>query len=221
MAFKDLSVLRRGAIMSLVGLLTSSLFAAGAAQNTQNTQSAQTTTSPFQQIKTEFQQLGQDLQSGNLQGAQQDYTTLSQNLSSVTQNTTNPIVQAFNQLGQDLQSGNLQGAQQDFTTIQQDASQQSSGQVSGHHGHHHHAESSDSSSSSSSSSPSSTSGQSSINQAFSALAQQLQGGSLSGAQSAFATLSNDLQEIGGFVGGSSGTSGTAVPSSTSSLNVSA
>jgi outer membrane protein assembly factor BamD (BamD/ComL family) len=203
--------------MSIIGILSSNLFSAGAAQNTQSSQNAPPT---FQQIKTEFQQLGQDLQSGNLTQAQSDFATLSQNLSNASQNTaaantaattaattsTNPVVQAFAQLGQDLQSGNLQGAQQDFTNLQQDLSQTSSQQVQGHHGHHHHhAESAQSSSSSSQQT-------NPVNQAFSALAQDLQGGNLSGAQSDFAALQNDLQQIGGFVtAGSSGASSTAVP----------
>jgi outer membrane protein assembly factor BamD (BamD/ComL family) len=212
--------------MSIIGILSSNLFSAGAAQNTQSSQNAPST---FQQIKTEFQQLGQDLQSGNLTQAQSDFATLSQNLSNASQNTaaanaaatpaattsTNPVVQAFAQLGQDLQSGNLQGAQQDFTNLQQDLSQSSSQQVEGHHGHHHHhAESSQSSSSSSQSNP--------IVQAFSSLAQDLQAGNLSGAQSAFSALQNDLQQIGGFVtAGSNGTSSAAVPSTAGSLNVTA
>ncbi len=208
--------------MSIIGILSSNLFSAGA---TQNTKSSQNTPSNFQQIKTEFQQLGQDLQSGNLTAAQSDFTTLSQNISGATQSTAatansttgnNTIAQAFAQLGQDLQSGNLQGAQKDFTTLQQDVQQNSSNQVGGHHGHRgHHAERSQSSSSSSSQQTNS------INQAFSALAQDLQAGNLAGSQSAFSALQSDLQQIGGFLpAGSSGTSSTAVPSS-SGLNVTA
>jgi len=198
--------------MSIAGILSSNLFSAGAAQNTQNTQNTQ---SNFQQIKAEFQQLGQDLQSGNLTQAQQDYTTLSQNIPGASQASSNPLLQAFAQLGKDLQSGNLQAAQQDYTTVQQDA-QQVASQVGGHHGHHHHhAESSQSSSSSSQQT-------NPITQAFSTLAQDLQTGNLSGAQSAFAALQNDLQQIGGFVtAGSNGVSSTAVPPSTGSLNVTA
>ena len=170
--------------------------------------------------------MGQDLQSGNLTQAQSDFATLSQNLSgagpSAAANTNtaaatsnSPLLQAFTQLGQDLQSGNLQGAQQDFTNLQQDLQQISSQQVGGHHRHHHHAESSQSSSSSSQQT-------NPIVQAFSTLAQDLQAGNLSGAQSAFATLQNDLQQIGGFLtAGSNGASSTAVPSSTGSLNVTA
>lgn len=177
-----------------------------------------------QQIQSEFQQLGQDLQTGNLTQAQSDFSTLSQNLSGLLQNNTaattaatastttptNSIAQAFAQLGQDLQSGNLQAAQQDYTTVQQDAQQNASQQVAGHHHHHHHAESSQDSSSSSQTNP--------ITQAFGQLEQTLQAGNLSGAQSAFAALQNDLQQIGGFVtsGGSSTAAATA-----GSLNVTA
>jgi outer membrane protein assembly factor BamD (BamD/ComL family) len=206
--------------MSIIGILSSNLFSAGAAQNTQNTQS---NTPVFQQIKTEFQQLGQDLQSGNLTAAQSDFTTLSQNLSGASQSSATtassatgntPLAQAFAQLGQDLQSGNLQAAQKDFANVQQDVQQISSQQVGGHHGHHHHHTESSQSSSSQQSDP--------IAQAFSTLAQDLQAGNLSGAQSAFSTLQNDLQQIGGFLtAGSNGTSSTAVPSATGSLNVTA
>jgi hypothetical protein len=202
--------------MSLIGILSSNLFGAGAAQNTQHVPNFQNSPSTFQQIKAEFQQLGQDLQTGNLTQAQQDYTTLSQNLPGATQASTNPLLQAFAQLGQDLQSGNLQAAQQDYTTVQQDA-QQSASQVAGHHGrHHHHAESPESSSSSSSQQTNP------IVQAFGALAQDLQAGNLSGAQSAFAALQNDLQQIGGFLTvGTGAASGAGVPSSAGSLNVTA
>ena len=179
-----------------------------------------------QQIQSEFQQLGQDLQSGNLTQAQSDFSTLSQNLSGLLQNNTalataattstttpaNSLAQAFAQLGQDLQSGNLQAAQQDYTTVQQDAQQIGSQQVAGHHHHHHHVENSQDSSSTSSSQ------NNPIVQAFGQLEQTLQAGNLSGAQSAFAALQNDLQQIGGFVtsGGSSTAAATA-----GSLNVSA
>jgi len=208
--------------MSIIGILSSNLFSAGAAQNTQ---SSQNTPSVFQQIKTEFQQLGQDLQSGNLKQAQSDFTTLSQNLSAASQISAaaansatgaGAVAQAFAQLGRDLQSGNLQGAQQDFTSLQQDVQQISSQQAGGHHGHHHHhVESSQSSDSSSQQS-------NPLVQAFSTLAQDLKAGNLSGAQYAFSALQNDLQQIGGFLtAGSNGTATTAVPSSTGNLNVTA
>ena len=171
--------------------------------------------SRFQQIRSEFQQLGQDLQSGDLTKAQTDFTTLSQNLSGANQSntsTTNPVSQAFSQLGQDLQSGNLQAAQQDFTTLQQDL-KQNAAQVGGHrHRHHHQAEGSENSSSGQQSN--------SIVQAFSQLAQTLLAGNLQAAQQAFSTLQTDLQQIGGLITSGSGSTGSASPQTTTgNLNV--
>jgi hypothetical protein len=157
--------------MALIGILSSNLFAAGAAHNTRSSQS---TPSNFEQIKTEFQHLGQD-----------------------------------------LRSGNLEGAKQDFKNLQLDLQQNSNQQVGGHHDHSHPAVSFQSFSSSSQQS-------NSIVKAFSTLAQDLQAGNLSGAQSAFSALQNDLQQIGGFLtAGSNGASSTAVPSSAGGLNVTA
>src|SRR5271157_3431241 len=97
-----------------------------------NTQSVQ---NRMQQVRQEFQQLGQDLQSGNLSAAQTDFATLQQlrpptfvgptavgqQTSSTSSSQSNsPIAQEFNQLSQDLQSGNVSAAQKDYTTIQQD-----------------------------------------------------------------------------------------------------
>jgi hypothetical protein len=215
--------------MSVTGIASSILSGLSGLQHGQ---------SKFQQIRGEFKQLAEDLQSGNLAQAQQDFTTLSKNLpglsqtsaatSSVastagtTQTSSNPLLQAFNQLGQDLQSGNLQAAQQDFTNIQQtaqQAAQQNPQQVGGHHHHHHHhAENSQSASSSSSGSQQTNP----ISQAFSQLSQDLQSGNLQGAQQAFATLQSDLQQIGGFTtAGSTGATSGGVASSAGSLNVTA
>lgn len=210
--------------MSVTGIASSILSALSSSQNNQTNQSN------FQNLKSEFQQLGQDLQSGNLTQAETDYTTLSQQLpasftNAIAANTANPaastaattqspLAQAFSQLGQDLQSGNLQGAQQLYANIQQDF-QQGSQQVGGHHHHHHHSDSSQNSSTATASSSNNP-----IVQAFSTLAQDLQTGNLSGAQSAFATLQSDLQQIGGFVtAGSNGASTTAASATGGSLNV--
>jgi outer membrane protein assembly factor BamD (BamD/ComL family) len=158
--------------MALIGILSSNLFAAGAAHNTRSSQS---TPSNFEQIKTEFQHLGQD-----------------------------------------LRSGNLEGAKQDFKNLQLDLQRNSNQQVGGHHHHSHPAVSSQSSSASSSQQ------NNPISQAFSTLAQDLQAGNLSGAQSAFSALQNDLQQIGGFLtAGSNAASSTAVPPSAGGLNVTA
>lgn len=151
----------------------------------------------MQQMQSEFQQLGQDLQSGNLSSAQSDFATLTQldpNLSSTSSTsstastasatssqTSNPIQQAFSQLAKDLQSGNLSAAQQDYSTIQQDM--QSAMAVHGHH-HHHHSESSQNSSQ-----------QNPIEQMFSQLGQDLQSGNLSAAQTDFASLQQQFQQI--------------------------
>lgn len=220
--------------MLVAGIASSVLSGLNGAQNGQ---------SKFQQIRGEFKQLAQDLQSGNLAQAQQDYTTLSQNIpglsqtssaassalssaataASGSQTNSNPLLQAFNQLGKDLQSGNLQAAQQDFANIEKTAqqnvqnAQQNTQQTGGHHHHHHHVESSQRSSSSSSSQQANP-----ISQAFSTLGQDLQSGNLQGAQQAFATLQNDLQQIGGFTTpASSGAASASISASTGNLNVSA
>jgi hypothetical protein len=109
-----------------------------------------------------------------------------------------------------LQSGNLSAAQSDFATLQNDLQQQFGGQggpIRGHGRHHHHADNSQDSLSSTQ-----VSQNNSITHEFSLLAQSLQGGSLQGAQRAFAALQNDLQQIGGFSratasGGASPTAG--------------
>jgi len=206
--------------MSLIGILSSNLFAAGSAQNTQ---SSQNNPSKFQQIKAEFQLLGQDLQSGNLSQAQSDFASLSKDFpggvrSSATSGnaTTNgdPLLQEFSQLGRDLQSGNLQAAQQDYANLQKDL-QLISGQQAGRHHHHSHTEGSQSG-------PSSSQQTNPIGQAFRTLAQDLQAGNLSAEQSAFATLQSDLQQIGGFLpSGSNGATTAATPIVAGSLNVTA
>ena len=183
----------------------------------QSQQSQPGGTSPFQKIQSEFQQLGSDLQSGNLSQAQSDFATLKQNLpanspltSASTTASSNSVSQQFSQLATDLQSGNLQGAQQDFATLQQDL-QQAVSQSGGHH-HHHHIESAQDSSSSQQTNP--------IAQAFSSLAQTLQSGNLQGAQTAYSSLQSDLQQISGFFpAGLSGSAVSAATLSPGSLNV--
>ena len=95
-------------------------------------------TQQFQQMKTTFQQLGADLQSGNVAAAQKDFATLTGNSSNGSTGTTSEkssLQQEIQQLGQDLQSGNLSAAQQDYTQIQQSAQQEQT-KHHGHHGHH-------------------------------------------------------------------------------------
>lgn len=194
--------------MSLIGILSSTLFSAGQALSSRSKESSPNGASAFEQIKTEFQQLGQDLQTGNLTQAQQDYATLSQDLPGKIQASASPASQAFAQLGKDLQAGNLQAARQDYLTVEHDAAR-----AAGDHRHHQASELQKSSLSSQSDS---------VAQALGQLGQTLQAGNLLGAQSAFAILQNDLQQIGGFLAGAThGMSAPAASPRIGGLNVTA
>ena len=192
--------------MSISGVSSSDVFQTSVAQGAQT---------KFQQIQSQFQKVGQDLQSGNLTQAQADFATLSQELPSAQQagaaTTTGPtstLAKAFQALGQDFKAGNLAASQADFTTIQQDAQQQSSGQTQGHH-HHHGGGSSQASNT--------------LEQAFTSLGTALQSGNLSSAQQAYATFQSDVQQA--FPSFSAASSGTGTASSTAagsgSVNVTA
>jgi hypothetical protein len=180
--------------MSISGV-SSDVFQASVAQGAQN---------KFQQIQSQFQKVGQDLQSGNLTQAQADFATLSQELPSAQQaggsTTTGPtsiLAKAFQALGQDLKAGNLAASQADFATIQQDAQQQSSGQAQGHHRHHGGG---------------SSQASNTLEQAFTSLGTALQSGNLSSAQQAYATFQSDVQQA--FPSFSAASSGTGTASST-------
>lgn len=177
--------------MSIAGILSSNLF------NYQK-QSAQNQ-SQLQQFQQEFQQLGQDLQSGNLTAAQSDVTTLQQlgpkGLSEPVSANSTAFASSFHQLSQDLQSGNTSAAEQDYATLQQ----QIQNHVSQMHHHHHH----------------SSVENSQVNQLFQQLGQDLQSGNLTAAQQAYATLQQDLPQIG------SSTTGTQSSSSNTPVSVSA
>ena len=155
--------------MSVSGISSTSLY------------SDQSIQSILQQFQKTFQQLGKDLQSGNLSAAQSDFASLQQlqpqNNSTSSSQSNNPIAQAFSQLSQDLQSGNLSAAQQDYTAIQQ--ALQSQG-AQGAQGHHHHGGSGSASE---------------INQLLSQLGTALQSGDLSTAQSTFNTLQQEFQQF--------------------------
>lgn len=177
--------------MSIAGILSSALFSA-------STQSVHSKAKDFRQ---EFQQLGQDLQSGNLSTAQTDLTALEklgpQADSTSASQSTSPIAQAFNQLSKDLKAGNTSAAQQDYATIQQDLQSQTA-QAGGHH-HHHGA----------------GDGGREVSQLLDQLGQELQSGDLSGAQQAYSALQQTFQQLqsNGFPGQSatqSGASGVSV-----------
>lgn len=110
--------------MSIAGILSSSaLTAASTLQNS---------LTPKQ---TEFQQLAQALQSGNLSSAQQVFGALTQNASTSTAIQNTQLGQDFSTLGSDLQSRNLTAAQKAYAAVQQDV-QNASGGAQFHHHHH-------------------------------------------------------------------------------------
>jgi hypothetical protein len=160
--------------MSISAILNSSSnqYQIGAARN------------PHQQ---EMQQLGQALQSGSLSAAQSDFATLQAAVSqpaTITGSTSNPVAQAFNQLSTDLRSGSLSSAQKDFSTLQQDLQNN----LSTDHLHHHHHLSSGGGSGDSSN-------QNSLLQDLNQIGQSLTSSNLAGAQQAYATLQQQLQQF--------------------------
>jgi soluble cytochrome b562 len=182
--------------MSVSGISSNNLF------SYYNTQDVQSKMKQFQQ---EFQQLGQNLQSGNLSAAQSDYATLEQlmpqNNSTSSTQSSNSFTQAFNQLATDLQAGNLSAAQQDFSTIQQDfQNQRPQMQGARTHGHHHHG--------------GEESGMNQINQLLDQLGQALQSGNLSTAEQVFSSLQQEFQQFSQSNGLSSAQK-SSQPSSTS------
>ena len=145
----------------------------GVSSSSALSQSVQTWQAKAQKVQSEFQQLGQDLQAGNLTQAQSDFSILNQNISTPMQ-TSSPVSQAINALGSALQSGNLAAAQKAYTTLQQDAQQ--AGQS---HPHHHMKVSTDTSNSTSTNS---------LSQLLGTLGSNLQSGNSTGAQSAYSAL---------------------------------
>jgi len=74
------------------------------------------------QTQQAFQQLGRDIESGDLSAAQSDLATLERIMPQYTSTTSalsdNSVTDSFNQLSQDLQAGNLTAAQHDYSTLQ-------------------------------------------------------------------------------------------------------
>jgi hypothetical protein len=188
---------------------------AAISSNTYANYAQQSIQSQFKQFQQEFQQLGSDLQSGNVKAAQQDLSALQQlspqGKSTSSAQSNNPVAQEFTQLSQALQSGNIASAQQNFANVQQ-AFQNQTSQTSGsnqagdtHHAHHHHRGGSESSSSDSSQSGSSPTGSNLVRESASTLGQYSPSTSLSAAQQAY----TGFQNFQGF--------GTTVPIETSPL----
>jgi hypothetical protein len=90
---------------------------------------------PNQQQRTEFQQLTQALQSGNLSSAQQAFGALANNASNSGLLSVQ-MSQDLSKLGSALQSGNLAGARQAYSSVQQNL--QSSAPMAAHHHRPHH-----------------------------------------------------------------------------------
>jgi len=97
------------------------------------TQAPESLQSRIQQFQKEFQQLGQDLHTGNLIAAQQDYASIRPNTlfpagglhhhshrQIGSSSSADSIAQDFAQLGQALSAGDLTSAQQAYALLQQD-----------------------------------------------------------------------------------------------------
>lgn len=135
----------------------------------------------WQQVMNDFSQVGQSLQSGDLAGAQKAFATLQEDMQNVGQSQSGQSQSsqqqsALDQLGQALQSGDLAGAQQAFAALK-----------TSHHHHH---------SGGTQGTGGDSGGSSTIKNDFNTLATALQSGDLTGAQKAFATLQQDMQNTG-------------------------
>ena len=155
-----------------------------------------------QQFRKEFEQLGKDLQSGDLSAAQADFTALQQltpqNHATSSSQSVNGLATDFAQLSQDLQTGNLSAAQQDYAGILKDMQSQAT-QMHGHHHHHHGG----------------NEGSNAIQQSLQQLGQALQASDLSSAQQAYAALQQEFQQA------QSQNKFPVSPSNTSTVSVSA
>jgi outer membrane protein assembly factor BamD (BamD/ComL family) len=151
---------------------------------------------PIQQALEDYTQLGSDLQSGNLGGAQSDYSNLNQLVQTYQgPSSSNAAIQTdFATLGQDLQSGNLTKSQSDFTQLQTDlnaATQTASAATTPQ-----------------------PNPALQVRQDYRQLAGALQSGNLTDAQAAFAALEQALQT-------QTGSSSTLTPASTTGSTTSA
>ena len=105
-------------------------------------QTAQTQSTPFAQLRNDFAALGNALQAGDVAAAQSAFATYQQDLDTVqqiraarqaqppTQGSSSSFDDVLKALSQALSSGDLAGAQQAYQSLQQ--------QVASGHGHHHH-----------------------------------------------------------------------------------
>lgn len=150
----------------------------------------------YQQVRSEFKQLGQGLQAGHLTQAQTDFVTLSQSVATQLAGNS-PVAKALNSLGQALQSGNLSAAQQALAAIPVNTVGPSTLYRSAQAG--------------------STSLQSSFSQALGQLGQALHSGNLTAAQQAFSAMQQSWQQMES-TGSTAGSDSVTVPSISSSVN---
>jgi hypothetical protein len=127
-------------------------------------------------LEQDMMQLGQDVQSGNLSAARTDFAVVQQTAGYSHAMTNGNFAQAANQVSSDLQTGNVSGLKKDFSTLRTSLHSIGSG-----------------------------SSQESISQIWSELGNAIQGGSLSTAAQAYASLGQELQQ---YTSGA-GTSGAA------------
>ena len=182
----------------------------------------------LQQIAQAFSNLQTDVSTGSLSTAQQAYATLMQDVQNVQQAQSAQQTGGTSQIGTDLaavgsalQSGDITGAQGAFATLTQDlqsaqqtqATQQTQGtqQTYGHHHHHHHHGGGSQTASTSSASTST-----SLSTDLAAVGSALQAGSITDAQSAFATI---MQDLGNSATGTSTSGSSLFQAAGSNINI--
>jgi len=174
----------------------------------------------LQQIAQAFSNLQTDVSTGSLSTAQQAYATLMQDVQNVQQAQSAQQTGGTSQIGTDLaavgsalQSGDITGAQSAFATLTQDlqSAQQTQGtqQTYGNHRHHHHH-------GGGSQTASTSSGSTSLSTDLAAVGSALQAGSITDAQSAFATL---MQDLGNSATGTSASSNSLFQAAGSNVNI--
>jgi len=180
----------------------------------------------LQQIAQAFSNLQTDVSTGSLSTAQQAYATLMQDVQNAQQAQGAQQTGGTGQIGTDLaavgsalQAGSITDAQSAFATLTQDlqsaqqtqATQQTQGtqQTYGHHHHHHHH-------GGGSQTASTSSGSTSLSTDLAAVGSALQAGSITDAQSAFATL---MQDLGNSATGTSSSSNSLFQAAGSNVNI--
>jgi hypothetical protein len=163
----------------------------------------------FQQIRSDFQSLQNDLQAGNIASAQADFASLLKDaprLQSELQNGSASAVastatdfgssqaSAVKELSTSLQAGDVSGAQSALATLQQT--------IGGAHRHHHHRHHHGDWTGSGSASDTGANGavpldRQQIQSDFKALSDALQSGDLTSAQQALAQLQKDDPRLAG------------------------